>query len=193
MSRSAAVALGAALAAAALSGAASPEVKEPDLARRFAADVAVLASDEMEGRGLGTAGLGRAAAWIEKRLRALSLRPAFAEGYRQPFEVKTGVALENGNALEGVAGDAWVPLGMSSSGAFAGELAFVGYGIEAPALGYREMEGIDLRGKVVLALRYEPRSATRPHRSTAAGPAGGLRCATRCTRRASGVRPRWCS
>src|SRR6185295_9914606 len=43
-----------------------------------------------------------------------------------------------------------------SSGAFAGEMAFVGYGIEAPAIGYREMDGLDLHGKVVLMLRYEP-------------------------------------
>ena len=70
--------------------------------------------------------------------------------------MKTGVALEDGNALEGVASDSWIPLGMSSSGAFAGELAFVGYGIEAPPVGYRELEGIDLHGKVALVLRYEP-------------------------------------
>ncbi|HYU41521.1 MAG TPA: M28 family peptidase [Vicinamibacteria bacterium] len=125
-------------------------------AARFARDVAVLASDEMEGRGLGTAGLGRAADWIEKRVREIGLPPAFPDGYRQGFEVKTGVALEAGNVLEGVASEAWTPLGMSSSGAFAGELAFVGYGIEAPPIGYRELEGIDLRGKVALVLRYEP-------------------------------------
>ncbi|HEY6097844.1 MAG TPA: M28 family peptidase, partial [Anaeromyxobacter sp.] len=118
--------------------------------------MAVLASDEMEGRGLGTAGLGRAADWIEKRVREIGLRPAFADGYRQGFDVKTGVALEEGNALEGVPNDSWTPLGMSSAGAFAGELAFVGYGIEAPPVGYRELEGIDLQGKVVLVLRYEP-------------------------------------
>jgi hypothetical protein len=127
-----------------------------DLALRFARDVAVLASDDMEGRGLGTAGLGRAADWIEKRVRAIGLQPAFPGGYRQDFEVKTGVAREEGNAIEGVAGDAWVPLGMSSSGAFAGDLVFLGYGIEAPPLGYRELEAVDLRGKVALMLRYEP-------------------------------------
>ena len=126
-----------------------------DLAPRFARDVAVLASDEMEGRGLGTAGLGRAADWIEKRVRAIGLAPAFPSGYRQAFDVKTGVALEEGNALEGVAIDSWVPLGMSSPGTFAGELAFVGYGIEAPPIGYRELEGIDFHGKVVFVLRYE--------------------------------------
>jgi Tol biopolymer transport system component len=130
--------------------------RPPDLARRFAADVAVLASDQMEGRGLGTAGLGLAADWIEQRLRAVGLRPAFGGSYRQPFEVKTGVTLGEGNVLAGVAREEWVPLGMSSPGAFAGELAFVGYGIEAPPVGYRELEGVDLRGRVALALRYEP-------------------------------------
>jgi TolB protein len=156
MGRTPAIALAPVLVLAALAHASPPESGPPDLARRFAEDVAVLASDEMEGRGLGTAGLGRAADWIEARLRATSLRPAFADSYRQAFQVKTGVTREDGNVLAGVADDAWVPLGMSSSGAFAGELAFVGYGIEAPPLGYRELEGIELRGKVVLALRYEP-------------------------------------
>ncbi len=138
------------------SGASSSAPAASDLARRFQADVTVLASDAMEGRGLGTAGLGKAADWIEARLRALHLRPAFGGAYRQPFEVKTGVTLEPGNTLADVAEAEWVPLGMSSSGAFAGELAFVGYGIEAPAIGYRELEGIDLHGKVALMLRYEP-------------------------------------
>jgi len=32
----------------------------------------------------------------------------------------------------------------------------VGYGIDAPAIGYREFEGVDLAGKVALMLRYEP-------------------------------------
>jgi Tol biopolymer transport system component len=143
-------------AAIALGAAPASKPATTDLAPRFARDVAVLASDEMEGRGLGTAGLGRAADWIEKRVRAIGLAPAFPGGYRQDFDVKTGVALEEGNALEGVASGSWVPLGMSSPGVFAGELAFVGYGIEAPPIGYRELEGLDLHGKVVLVLRYEP-------------------------------------
>src|SRR5262249_1342974 len=44
----------------------------------------------------------------------------------------------------------------SSPGTVAGDVVFVGYGIEAPELGYRELEGIDLKGKVALMLRYEP-------------------------------------
>ena len=133
------------------------------LAAEFQRDVEVLAADDMEGRGLGTDGLRRSADWIEKRLRELGLAPAFGRSYRQPFRVKAGVALaapgadgRPTNELEGVAPDDWTPLGLSSSGAYSGELAFVGYGIEAPPVGYRELEGVDIRGKVVLVLRYEP-------------------------------------
>jgi len=128
----------------------------PDLARHFESDVRVLAADDMEGRGLGTAGLGRAADYVEKRLRSLGLRPAFANAYRQPVKVKTGVAIAEGNAIEGLAAEDWTPLGASSSGAFDGEVVFTGYGIEAPPVGYRELEAVDLKGKVALMLRYEP-------------------------------------
>jgi Tol biopolymer transport system component len=133
------------------------------LAADFQRHVAVLAAEDMEGRGLGTEGLGRAADYIEGRLRAAGLKPAFGDAYRQPFRVKAGVALAPAgadgtpaNVLEGVAAEDWTPLGMSSSAAFTGELAFAGYGIEAPPVGYRELEGMDVAGKVVLMLRYEP-------------------------------------
>ena len=48
---------------------ATSSVMAEDLARRFESDVRVLASEEMEGRGLGTKGIEKAAAWIEARLR----------------------------------------------------------------------------------------------------------------------------
>ncbi len=126
------------------------------IAGEFEAGVSILAADGMEGRGLGTAGLARAADWIEAELRRSGLEPAFDGSYRQPFDVKVGVALEEGNLLEGVAQEDWTPLGFSSSGDFSGEIAFLGYGIESTELGYQELEGIDLKGKVALVLRYEP-------------------------------------
>ncbi|HJS59000.1 MAG TPA: M20/M25/M40 family metallo-hydrolase, partial [Vicinamibacteria bacterium] len=149
----------------ALSFAAVAVTDSPELAERFRSDVAALAADEMEGRGLGTEGLKRAAAWIEGRLRQIGLKPAFGTSWRQRFPVKTGVAVEPGGLLEAAAGTSppspvdaasWTPLGFSSSGAFEGELAFAGYGIEAPPLGYEELKGVELRGKVALVLRYEP-------------------------------------
>lgn len=118
--------------------------------------IRTLAADDMEGRGLGTKGIARAAEYIEAQLRAAKLEPAFGKSYRQRFPVKTGVSLGEKNAIEGLANDDWTPLGFSSAGTFSGPIAFVGYGLEAPPLHYRELEGIDLKGKVALMLRYEP-------------------------------------
>ena len=126
------------------------------LAAEWKRGVYALAADSMEGRGLGTRGIVKAASWIEQELRARGYKPVFGRSYRQPFDVKTGVSLVRGNRLQGVADSAWTPLGFSNSGAFAGEMAFVGYGIDAPAIGYQEFAGADLKGKVVLILRYEP-------------------------------------
>ncbi len=126
------------------------------LAEEFRAGVYALADDSMEGRGLGTAGILRAADWIERELRARGMRPAFGGSYRQPFDIKTGVLPIPGNRLDQVSDSSWVPLGFSNSGSFSGEIAFLGYGIEAPPLEYREMEGISLKGKIALMLRYEP-------------------------------------
>ena len=127
-----------------------------ELAKEFLEGVEALTQDSMEGRGLSTDGIRRAADWIEGRLRDAGLEPAFDGSYRQSFRVKVGVELAEGNELDGVAEQDWTPLGFSSSGEFAGELAFVGYGIEAPEVGFQELEGADLEGKVVLMLRYEP-------------------------------------
>ncbi|MEQ1567688.1 MAG: M28 family peptidase, partial [Myxococcota bacterium] len=81
--------------------------------------------------------------------------------YRQPFTAVTGVAQGPGNALSDgsgvlVVGQDFGPLGFSTSGNFGGEVVFAGYGIVAPDLGYDDYAGVDVRGKVVLAMRYEP-------------------------------------
>ncbi len=136
--------------------AAARSLDEAVLAKTFRDDVATLAADDMEGRGLTTEGIRRAADWIEGRLEAMGLQPAFGVSYRQSFQVKTGVVLAEGNRLDGVAPEDWIPLGFSSPGALDGELAFAGYGIESPSIGYQELDGLDLKGKVVLMLRYEP-------------------------------------
>jgi Tol biopolymer transport system component len=126
------------------------------LAKSFQAGVEILADDSMEGRGIGTDGLRKAAAWLEDELRRMGLEPAFGSGYRQSFQMKVGVKRVEGNRLEGVAEEDWTPLGFSSSGPFSGELAFLGYGIQSEEIGYRELEGIPLQGRIALILRYEP-------------------------------------
>ena len=57
-------------------------------AHRVLDDVRYLAADARQGRGIGTAGLGEAASYIEAQFRAAGLAPAFPGGeYRQPFTI----------------------------------------------------------------------------------------------------------
>ncbi|HEX8407279.1 MAG TPA: M28 family peptidase [Thermoanaerobaculia bacterium] len=128
----------------------------PTNEQRIERHIRTLSADTMEGRGLGTKGLDKAADYIEQELRAAKLEPAFGKSYRQKFPVKIGVSLGTNNNINGLSSHEWTPLGFSSSGTFSGPIAFVGYGIEAAPLNYRELEGIDLKGKVAVMLRYEP-------------------------------------
>ncbi|HEV7767889.1 MAG TPA: M28 family peptidase, partial [Thermoanaerobaculia bacterium] len=120
------------------------------------AHIRILSADLMEGRGLGTKGIDKAATYIQNQFSRAGANPAFGRFYRQKFPVKIGVSLGGGNRIAGLKNDDWTPLGFSSAGSFDAPIAFVGYGIDAEPLNYRELEGIDLKGKVALMLRYEP-------------------------------------
>jgi hypothetical protein len=57
-------------------------------AGRYAADVAWLADDARQGRGLGSEGLAKAGMWMEEQFRSIGLEPAGDDGgYRHVFGV----------------------------------------------------------------------------------------------------------
>ncbi len=66
-------------------------------------DVRTLSSEAFEGRGIGTDGIERALAYVEKRFEEAGLRPFGEKGYRQPFTGPGGTTLVN---LIGVLGAA---------------------------------------------------------------------------------------
>ena len=130
-------------------------------ADRYAADVAWLADDARDGRGVGTAGNEAAAAYIEGRFRELGLEPAGNDGgYRQEFDVtvsltsgaKTALTLDGAAA----AADAFTPLSFSKSATATGEVVFAGYGIVAKEKNRDDYAGIDARGRIVLVRRFVP-------------------------------------
>jgi hypothetical protein len=115
-----------------------------------------LADDAFDGRGVGTAANDAAAEMIRGWFVAGGLEQP-KKGWTQSFPVRTGVRFGVGNQLDGAALETdWTPLGFSANGAFTGELVFAGYGIRATDLGYDDYAGLDVKGKVVLAMRYEP-------------------------------------
>lgn len=129
--------------------------------------VRVLSAPDMDGRAAGTAGADRAARHIARVFQEAGLRPGGEAGsFLQPFEVPTGTRLGASNALTlldpqprtlAVRRD-FVPLAVSTDGDVTGEVVFVGYGITAPDLQYDDYAGVDVRGKIVMAMTKEPRA-----------------------------------
>src|ERR1035437_2136432 len=144
----------------------TPRVAPAD-ANRYLNDIKTLTTPEMEGRGAGTKGIVRAATMLEQRYKSLGLEPAGTKGFLQPFTVTTGAKLKSGNqaAIKSSAGKTdlqvdrdFVPFSFSSSGTATATMVFVGYGATAPEFQYDDYDGLDVKDKVVVMLRYEPES-----------------------------------
>jgi hypothetical protein len=125
-------------------------------ADRVLGDVAFLASAELGGRGLGTAEIERAAAFVEGRLAAAGAA-APEGGARQRFEVVTALgAGASALSLDGAAAARAVPLSFSSDGDVAAPVVLAGWGIVSPEHGRDDYAGVAPRGKVVVVRRGLP-------------------------------------
>jgi aminopeptidase YwaD len=128
-----------------------------------------LASDELGGRAAGTEGNLHAAEYISGLMKRDGLAPAGDNGtYFQTFEFVSSVKLgeKNSLAFEGteVPGGSlglkveedFRPFGFSASTQVTGKLVFAGYGISSPDNKYDDYSGLDVKGKVVVALMFSP-------------------------------------
>ncbi len=130
------------------------------------AHIRYLASDELEGRMSGSPGADKAADYISSEFIKAGLKPIGGNSsYAQKFSFTNGITLGSDNSLEYsnrgkklglVLGEDFNTLSFSSRGEVDGELVFAGYGISAPELSYDDYEGIDVKDKVVLVMRYTP-------------------------------------
>ncbi|HEX7878953.1 MAG TPA: M28 family peptidase [Candidatus Eisenbacteria bacterium] len=140
-------------------------------AERIRRHVAVLASDAYGGRLPGTAGEDSTLAYLEREYRALGLEPAVNGSYRQRVPLVKRTVLPTptmslhriGNAKGAVPSIAWgedLTIGSNrldeTLALHDAELVFVGYGITAPELGWDDYAGVDMKGKVALALSADP-------------------------------------
>lgn len=130
---------------------------------RYLDHIKYLASDQLKGRGTGTPELEQAARYIADQYKAIGLEPAFGKSFLQPFTVTTNAKLGTHNRFtDSLTRDKlqvekdFVPFNFSSSGKIAGQVVFAGYGITAKEYNYDDYEGLDVKGKIVLVLRYEP-------------------------------------
>jgi Zn-dependent M28 family amino/carboxypeptidase len=128
----------------------------------LSADLHALAHDSLRGRLVGTPEIETAADWIASRFEAMGLAPAGTDGYDERFELiwpslgPSTNTLQVGSGAARTLGDGWYPLTPSASGSAQGEIAFAGFGIVEPRLGYDSYAGGRVDGKVVLLLEREP-------------------------------------
>jgi hypothetical protein len=128
-----------------------------------------LADDLLEGRGTGTRGHRIAAAWVAGQFEALGLEPGSADhSYFQEVRLRTAELVRGSSSLvvRGPDGKEQTllfgrdylmsgNLEAESSGITA-PVAFAGFGVSAPHLGYDDYGGADVRGKIVLILSGAP-------------------------------------
>lgn len=158
-----------------------------DSESRLLEDVKKLASDDWEGRGLGTQGINKAADYIrgEFEKAGLNVKADGGDAF-QDFEVVNGVELDGKNELNLVGPDGeTVPLAITKdfevgsfgdSGVLDTPLVFAGYGIEIEK-GYDDYAGLDVKGKVVVILRRTPQQGAKdgPFAGHGAAQYGALR------------------
>ncbi|ODA29987.1 M28 family peptidase [Planctopirus hydrillae] len=148
-------------------GVASEATKLAESKVRIQQDVGVLASDEMEGRGVGTEGLNKAAEFIRQEFQKAGLDVTRVNGGAfQTFSLPTGTKLGEPNSLKLISpkgeelvlekGRDFEVGAFGTSGKFAGEVAFIGYGLEDKEAKYDDYAGIDVAGKVVVCFRRTP-------------------------------------
>ena len=124
-----------------------------------------LASDEMKGRFSGSPEAYKAGEYIKEDFQRHGLKAAFAGNFFQEFPFIEKVELTKNNSLSlNVNGESealkinkdFTTAPFSGKQKINSDLVFTGYGISAPKLSYDDYEGIDVKGKVVLVMRYHP-------------------------------------
>ena len=122
-----------------------------------------ISSDQMQGRALHSAGLGRTAAYIEQRLREWNIQPGGDPGsYLQTVRIqgvrttsRSTVTVQVGRQTRTFKDGEGVTLPRfqgGKRGVVATRVEFVGYGIDIPAAGQMDYRGKDVKDTAVVFL-----------------------------------------
>lgn len=161
----------------AANGTTVPVVQEAPLR----AHLAFLSSDLLEGRGTGQRGADLTVSYLETQALALGLTPGNGNSFRQSVQIagiktlpaESTLKLEaGGQALPISFGKDWVfaPGDATAAHTFNAELVFVGYGIQAQDQQWDDFKGVDLKGKILVAMVNDPQpTAEQPNRFNGKG------------------------
>lgn len=137
---------------------------------RIRAHTRFLASDLMEGRGVGTRGGRLAAEYIASQLELIGAKPAGDGGTYFQRVPLIGVETDPSSEVTASAAGGSVPLKwldefvganerQNASDTIDADAVFVGHGIVAPEYNWDDFKGVDVRGKVVVLFTNEPASS----------------------------------
>lgn len=127
----------------------------------------VLSSDAFEGRGPGTPGEDKSIAYIIQRFKDAGLQPGNNGSWLQDVPI-VEITAQNSSGLAVSAGGQVLHFNDGSdfvAGSYRvvdhtalkdAPLVFVGYGINAPELGWNDYAGLDMKGKIAVILVNDP-------------------------------------
>jgi Zn-dependent M28 family amino/carboxypeptidase len=134
----------------------------------FAELVRTLSSDEFEGRAPGSPGEEKTVEYIRAQFERIGLEPGGDDGsWFQTVPMVETTANPDTTATLDVAGKprtlrfgedfvVGTRTGEANVSVDDSELVFVGYGVDAPELGWNDYEGLDVAGKTVVILVNDP-------------------------------------
>jgi len=141
-----------------------PAITEADFAHR----VQVLASDDFQGRAPGSPGEEKTVEWLAAEFERMGLEPGNGDSWFQDVPMVETTADEASVAMTlDVAGDerslafgedmvVGTRTGEETVSIDDSPLVFVGYGVNAPELGWNDYEGVDVDGKTVVMFINDP-------------------------------------
>ncbi len=139
---------------------------------RLREGIAVLSSDEFEGRSPASAGEALTVAYLVEQFEAAGLEPGNGDSWTQDVPLVSLTAVGSpgmtitGNGTEtalemGPDFTAWTKRVVEEVSLDESEMVFVGYGIVAPEYGWNDYEGLDMAGKTAVILVNDPGYATQ--------------------------------
>ncbi len=154
----------------------SPTGEDPLQVTRIMEDILILSSPRFQGRQAGTPGGEQSAEFVAQRFRALGLHPPhtidkgeISGSWRQRWPLTATQVLDPAhvsfflsgpstlhNPLLAIPGKDFLPTFDSPSVNVTAPVIFVGYGIVDPARGMHDYQGVDVRNRIVMALRGKP-------------------------------------
>lgn len=150
----------------------SADISAADLQR----EISWMADPAREGRLTGSAGAQATAIWLSDYFRKIGLH-SFDGSFKRSFEFnagekvlpeKTKFEITGDHAVSGKLDQDFRPLPFSENGDANGDVIFAGYGLVVAGEGnnpaYDSYAGLDVKGKIVLVLRYVPENVEGPRR-----------------------------